>query len=368
MRPAEQTPTPRARVPLAPLSTIGVGGEARWFVRAETIADIGASHRWCVERNVPLLVLGGGSNLVIADEGIDGLVLQVALRGLEWRRRGDETVLRASAGEPWDDLVSTAVSRGLAGIECLSGIPGSVGGTPIQNVSAYGQEIAATLEEVTAFDRRTGEVITLTAAECGFGYRMSRFKRVEPDRFIVSDVTLRLSAGAATAVYPDVIAHLDTHGISSPGLIDVRNAVLAIRRRKGMVVDSFDTDTRSVGSFFMNPVVDAGVHARLSVAYAGEQVPGFALPDGRVKVPAGWLIEHAGFSRGHVRGRVGLSSKHPLAIVNRGGATAREVLGLAADVKRRVADRFGIWLRPEPVFAGFEDDRSVEYLRDTPES
>lgn len=348
---------------MAPFSTLGVGGEAQWFTRAETISDVAAAHAWCVERQMSLFALGGGSNLVFADEGIAGLVLQLAIRGVQWSERDGEVIVRAGAGEPWDPLVAAAVSRGLAGIECLSGIPGSVGGTPIQNVGAYGQEIATTVDEVRVFDRRTGGVATLSPDECGFSYRMSRFKRSDADRFIVCDVALCLRSGAPTAVYPDVIAHLQRAGIASPSVTDVRNAVLAIRKSKGMVIDAADPDTRSVGSFFTNPVVGADVHERIVAAHPEERVPRFAAPGGAVKIPAAWLIEHAGFSRGYTEGRVGLSSKHPLAIINKGGATARDVLGLAVRIKRRVADQFDIRLQPEPVFAGFRDDDDVEYLR-----
>jgi UDP-N-acetylmuramate dehydrogenase len=308
-------------------------------------------------------VLGGGSNLVIADEGINGLVMHMAARGVEFLDEGRDTLVRARAGERWDDLVAATVARGLAGFECLSGIPGSVGGTPIQNVGAYGQEVSNTLEAVAVFDRHAGRTVTLSAAECRFGYRMSRFKSDDADRFIVCDVSFRLRSGPPTVTYPDVIAHLERAGISSPDVAAVRGAVLAIRRRKGMVLDASDPDTRSVGSFFMNPVVSAAHHARLTSATG--PAPGFALPDGNVKVPAAWLIEHAGFARGHESGPVGLSSKHPLAIVNRGGAAARDVLALAVRIKRQVADTFGIRLRPEPVFAGFDrDNTDVRYLRE----
>jgi UDP-N-acetylmuramate dehydrogenase len=361
---AERRLEPRAAVPLAPFSTLGVGGPARWFIRAATVEDVAAAHAWCTERGVQLVVLGGGSNLVIADRGIDGLVLQIASRGLEFDRDGDDTLVRVAAGESWDDVVSAAVSRGLAGVECLSGIPGSAGGTPIQNVGAYGQEVAQTLTHVLVFDRRTGATTSLAAAECRFAYRMSRFKREDAGRFIVCGVTFRLRPGAPTVTYPDVITYLERARVTSPDVGAVRNAVLAIRRRKGMVLDPADPDTRSVGSFFMNPVVNTATHTGLAEATEGPP-PGFPMEGGGVKIPAAWLIERAGFPRGHEHGRVALSSKHPLAIVNRGGATARDVLELAVLIKRRVADRFGILLRTEPVFAGFsEDDKDVQFLRE----
>lgn len=359
---AERTLDPRPEVALAPFSTLGVGGAARWFARAQSVEDVAAAHRWCEERNSPLLVLGGGSNLVIADEGVDGLVLQIALSGVHVATIEDETFVTAAAGETWDVLVADVVARGLAGLECLSGIPGSVGGTPIQNVGAYGQDVAGTIHEVVVFDRHTGWLDPLPVSACGFAYRNSRFKREDAGRFIVCAVTFRLRPGSGAATYPDVVRHLEGAGISSPSVSDVRSAVLAIRRQKGMVLDASDVDTRSVGSFFMNPVVPQETHARLSAMEPGASIPGFALPGGDVKIPAAWLIERSGFTKGHQQGSVGLSSKHPLAIVNRGGATARDVLDLATRIKRGVADRFGIWLRPEPMFVGFDGDAAVEYL------
>ena len=360
---AERDIRPMAHVPMAPMTTLGVGGRARWFTRATTVEDVAAARQWCGDAGVPLFVLGGGTNMVVADGGVDGLVLQVAIRGVDFRSRGTRTTLRLGAGEPWDDSVAAAVSRGLAGLECLSGIPGSVGGTPVQNIGAYGQEVAQTIAEVTALDRRSGDVVTLAGGECGFGYRTSRFKRKDADQFVVCEVWFELSPGPPTVTYPDVLRHLAHRGVASPALADVRDAVLSVRRRKGMVIDASDLDTRSVGSFFMNPVVDADRHAGLVSAAAGP-VPGFVLQDGQVKIPAAWLIEQSGFARGYQSGAVGLSSKHPLAIVNRGAAAARDVVVLAGLIKRQVVDRFGIWLRAEPVFVGFGDDPDVAFLKE----
>jgi UDP-N-acetylmuramate dehydrogenase len=349
-------------VDLAPLTTLRIGGAARWFTTAVTADDVGAAHRWASAQGIELFVLGGGSNLVIADEGFNGLVAQIAVRGVDFVRQGGDTIVRAGAGEPWDDLVAAAIGRGLAGVECLSGIPGSVGGTPVQNVGAYGQEVAETIEQVTTFDRQRGCVVTLGSAECGFAYRTSRFKREDCGRFVVCDVTFRLRPGSPTATYPDVQHYFERHGIAAPTVADARTAVLEIRRRKGMVIDAADPDTRSVGSFFMNPVVTANVHQRIAEESANARVPGFMLPGGNVKIPAAWLIERAGFVKGYGSGRAGLSTKHPLAIVNRGGATARDVLALAVEIKRVVLDRFGIPLYPEPVFVGLAGDPDVSYL------
>lgn len=361
MRSVEPSIRPQAGVPLAPFTTLGIGGAARWFVRVAKAGEVATAHHWARDENVPLFVLGGGSNLVIADTGFDGLVVQIAIRGIDIGRRGTETVFRVGAGEPWDELVAAVVARGLAGLECLSGIPGSVGGTPVQNVGAYGQEVSGTIREVTAFDRMAGRQTRLGSSECGFAYRTSRFRREDAGRFVICDVTFGLQPGPPTITYPDVVNVFADRSSGSVALDEVRQAVLAIRRRKGMVIDESDPDTRSVGSFFMNPVVHADVHAGLAAA-SGGGAPGFPLPGGQVKIPAAWLIERAGVARGHRRGRAGVSSKHPLALVNLGGATARDVVELAAEIKRRVADRFGICLRPEPAFVGFSDDADVAYL------
>jgi len=350
-----------ADVPLAPLTTLGIGGAARWFVRASTAEEIAAAHQWAADERLPLFVLGGGSNLVIADTGFDGLVVQVALRGIDIAIERSETVVRAGAGEPWDALVAMTVARGLAGLECLSGIPGSVGGTPVQNVGAYGQEVAETIRDVTVFDRTSARVTTIGGAECRFAYRTSRFRREDAGRFVICHVRFALRSGPPTLKYPDVVSLFAGRAPGSIALDEVRLAVLAIRRRKGMVIDETDLDTRSVGSFFMNPVVDTGTRERVA-SIAGAPVPGFAMPDRRVKIPAAWLIERAGFTCGYRRGRVGVSSKHPLALVNLGGAAARELVELAAEIKQRVADRFAIGLRPEPAFVGFGDDPKVAYL------
>jgi len=354
---------PAKGVPMAPMSSLGVGGAARWFWRATTVDDVVAARRWCGDVGVPLCVLGGGTNMIVADGGVDALVLQVAIRGVDFSRQGASTSLRLGAGEPWDDAVAAAVSRGLAGLECLSGIPGSTGGTPVQNVGAYGQEVAQTIREVTALDRESGEVVTLTGTECGFGYRTSRFKGEDEGRFVICEVCFNLGAGPPTVAYPDVLGHLTRHGVTEPAVADVRNAVLAVRRQKGMVIDPADPDTRSVGSFFVNPVVDSARHADLDSRVTGG-VPGFVLPDGQVKIPAAWLIEQSGFARGYQAGAVGLSRKHPLAIVNRGAAASRDIVALAGAIKRRVIDHFGIWLRTEPSFIGFGADPDVAFLKE----
>lgn len=347
-------------VSLAARTTLGVGGRARWLAEARSSDDVEAAQAWCKARGCGLFVLGGGSNLVIADEGFDGLVLAMRVRQLRFDP-DDPELMVAGAGEAWDDCVASAVARGLTGIECLSGVPGQVGGTPIQNVGAYGQEVSQTIQSVSAFDRSSGTMVELMAADCGFAYRMSRFKRTDAGRFIVTGVTFRLRRELAMPTYPDVVAYLRERAIKAPTAVDLREAVLSIRRRKGMVVDEADRDTRSVGSFFMNPVVPLEACDRIATA-AGAMPPAFGIDAGHVKVPAAWLIERAGFRKGDVDGAVGISTKHPLALVNRGGATARDVVRLAARIKQGVLDRFGVSLRPEPIFVGFEGDPRVEFL------
>jgi UDP-N-acetylmuramate dehydrogenase len=354
------------QVALAPLSTIGVGGPARWFVTATSTGDVADAHRWCAERQLPLTVLGGGSNIVVADRGVQGLVLHVGIAGVREGRPSSDVRVSAGAGERWDSIVSLSVERGLAGLECLSGIPGFVGGTPIQNVGAYGQEVADTIESVVVYDRAADGLRTLTAAECAFAYRSSRFKHADAGRFIVCEVTFVLRSGPPQQAYPDVAAALAADGRGSPTLADVRHAVLAIRRHKGMVLDADDADSRSVGSFFVNPVLSMA-HVERLASTAGSSPPRYPAAGGLVKVPAAWLIERAGFARGDGEGAVGISAKHTLAIVNRGGASAGDVVRFAAAVKRRVGERFDVWLRPEPVFLGFDDDDpTVAFLRDTP--
>lgn len=356
MRSADTLAEPRPHVALAPFTTLRVGGAAQWYVRAETIEQVRLAYAWAADRGLPLFVLGGGSNVVVSDEGVAGLVLHVAIEGSTLDARGDEAVIEVGAGEPWDRLVARVVDAGYAGIETLSGIPGLVGGTPIQNVGAYGQEVSSTIERVTAFDTQTGELADIAARDCGFAYRQSRFKQQDAGRFTICGVRFRVRRGAPTVTYPDVMAWVERNALERPTVADVRRGVIEIRRRKSMVLDPADPDTCSVGSFFMNPIVPAATQAALGS-------PSFPAPGGAVKIPAAWLIERAGFHKGFNAGAAGISSKHPLAIINRGGATSREILDLASRIKRAVLDRFAIALRPEPVFAGFGDDDRIEFLR-----
>ena len=344
---------PLENVPLAPRCTLGVGGPARFFVEVADEAAVREALRWTQERGLALHVLGGGSNIVVSDAGVDGLVVKVALRGVSSREGGSGVEVTAAAGEPWDALVAHAVERGWAGLECLSGIPGFVGATPIQNVGAYGQEVAQTVTAVRVLDRRTGETAILDPDACRFGYRTSRFKSGEPDRFIVLSVTYRLQPGGGPAVrYADVERELARRGAAAPSLADVRASVLDIRRSKSMVLDPDDPNRRSCGSFFLNPVVDSATLEREALAAADPTMPRWPEPDGRIKLSAAWLIEQAGFRRGEGPGPVALSTRHSLAIVCRDGARAADVVAFAREIRARVEARFGLRLVPEPVFWG----------------
>ncbi|QIG41382.1 UDP-N-acetylmuramate dehydrogenase [Nocardioides anomalus] len=334
---------------LADHTTLRLGGPARAWVRATTEAELTEA---LAAAAPPVLVLGGGSNLVVADAGFDGTVVEVATSGVHADHEGDDptcggVLVTVAAGESWDGFVATAVERGWVGVEALAGIPGSVGATPVQNVGAYGQEVSQTVARVRVWDRVLQGVRTFTNADCRFGYRTSRFK-AEPERHVVLDVTFQLTIGSlGTSVqYAELARALGVELGTRAPLADVRAAVLGLRRGKGMVLDPADHDTWSAGSFFTNPVVDA--------ADVPPDAPAWPQPDGRVKTSAAWLIEHAGFARGHGRGAVSLSTKHTLALTNRGGATTEELLGLAREVRDGVEEAYGIRLVNEPVLVGVE--------------
>jgi UDP-N-acetylmuramate dehydrogenase len=344
---------PHEHVGLASHCTMGVGGPARFFVEASDEATARAALDWARARGLPLHVLGGGSNLIVADEGVEGLVLKIALRGVEARPANDVVELTAAAGEPWDALVQESVERGWAGLECLSGIPGLVGATPMQNVGAYGQEVAETVSVVRALDTTSGRRVDFSNRECRFGYRDSLFRSGEPGRYVVLSVTYRLRPDGAPSVrYADVEHELARRGVARPSLAHVRDSVLAIRRSKSMVLDPRDANRRSCGSFFMNPVVLGAELAAVEQRAGDPSMPRWPLPDGRVKLSAAWLIERAGFTRGTAEGPVGLSTRHTLAIVAHDGARARDVVAFARRLQAGVEKRFGVRLTPEPVFWG----------------
>jgi UDP-N-acetylmuramate dehydrogenase len=333
---------------------MGVGGRARYLVDAQSEAAIVEALGWAKQRGVEVRVLGGGSNLLVADAGFDGLVIAVDLRGISCSSPRGDALLRAAAGEPWDAVVESAVFRGLAGLEGLSGIPGSAGATPIQNVGAYGQEVAETIASVRVIDRESHEVLELSAKECQFAYRDSVFKSQAPERHIVTEVRFALSERAPAAVrYPDLQREVARRGLEAPTLAELRACVLAVRSEKSMRLDAADPNGRSCGSFFLNPIVDVDVADRVRAAAAGAALPTYPQPDGRVKLAAGWLIEQSGFSKGMRDGNVGLSTKHALAIVAHPGATATHVARFSQKIRDGVNARFGIELTPEPNFWGF---------------
>ena len=330
-------------VALAPRTTLGIGGAAQRLALIESVSDI----REALAETDRVLVLGGGSNLVVRDGGFDGLVLQMAIPGIAV----DGTRVSVGAGVVWDDFVAEMVDAKLHGVECMSGIPGLVGATPMQNVGAYGQEVSDTITAVRAFDRESGRVESMPPGACGFGYRTSQFKGSA--RWIIIDIELELAREPRPIRYPELASAL---GVSAGGMAPiraVRDTVIALRRKKGMVVDPADPDSRSAGSFFTNPIVDAATVAQLEARLPGVAFPRWPAGE-HTKLSAGWLIERAGFSKGDTRGRVGISTKHALALVNRGGATATELLAFAREIQDCVRDRLGIELHPEPVIVGHD--------------
>lgn len=336
-------------VDLADLTTLRLGGPAQTHVVAETEQQLIDAVRAADAAEKPVLLIAGGSNLVIADAGFDGTVVQIATRGIV--ADVDEcsgASVTVSAGEPWDDFVAHAVGQAWVGLEALSGIPGSVGATPIQNVGAYGQEVATSIATVRVLDRHDGAIRTLAAADCGFGYRHSRFK-AEPDRFVVLSVTFQLRLGdlGAPVAYAELARTLGVDVGDRVALHLVRDAVLGLRRGKGMVLDPGDHDTWSAGSFFTNPLLTPEQAGALPAA-----APRFEQADGAVKTSAAWLIDHAGFAKGYGTGDAQLSTKHVLALTNRGGATTDELLALAREVRDGVEETFGIVLVNEPVLVG----------------
>jgi len=331
-------------VALAPLTTLRIGGPAKVFMLATSEDDVADSMAFAYREGLDVFILGGGSNVLMSDEGFDGLVLQTGIKGV--KQNGESLV--AGAGEDWDDFVERCVRDDLAGLECMSGIPGFVGGTPVQNVGAYGQEVADTISSVKCYDREVNNIVELTNADCGFTYRTSIFNTTHRDRYIVLAVTYKLQKGGAPKTeYRDLKEmFVDT----SPSLRHVRNAVVDIRRKKSMVIDPADPNSRSAGSFFKNPIVD-GKRLEQIESQTGA-VPYFEFGE-QVKIPAAWLIEKAGFPKGFVLGNAGISSNHTLAIINRGSAKAADIIALKDMIQGGVRETFGIELVPEPVFVGF---------------
>ncbi len=344
---------------LAELTTLRLGGPAREVLECTDRDSLISAIDRCDDAGEPVLVLGGGSNVLAADEGFAGTVVRTVTSGIETRAAGERVLLTAQAGEPWDRLVHSCVEAGLTGIECLAGIPGSTGATPIQNVGAYGQEVAQTISQVVAYDRTTREVHSFSPAECRFGYRSSEFKQ-HVGRWVVLEVTYALKEGERSEPirYAELARCLGISVGESAPLSRVRDAVLQLRRAKGMVLDPDDPDTVSAGSFFLNPILghEQVTELRKRVHYhcgASVEPPTFRAADGKVKTSAAWLIERAGFHRGYGDpGGIAISSKHTLALTNRGGGSTAELVALARKIARTVEQKFGVEIKPEPVFVG----------------
>jgi len=347
----------REKIPLADLTSLGVGGPARYLVEARSEGDIRAALKFAKTNGVPLFTLGGGTNVLVADSGFPGLVLKIALLGVE--REGGGIVV-ASAGENWDALVKSCVESNLAGLECMSGIPGTVGGTPVQNVGAYGAEASAMIVSVRVLDRQTNGITILSNSDCRFAYRASIFNTTQRNRYIILNVTYSLRTESSSR-----IRHIDLERIfpggANPTLGEVRDAVLKIRAGKGMILNEEDPNSKSAGSFFKNPLVIGKTLLRMEEAARRrgclgpeESIPQFKAAGGVMKLPAGWLIERSGFHKGYGKGPVGLSEKHTLAMVNRGGATARDMFALMREIQAGVRGVFGIELVPELIFVGFD--------------
>lgn len=340
-------------VSLAPLTTLGVGGPARFFCRVETETELVEALRFSEKRRLGRFVLGGGSNLLVSDAGFHGLVVQVAISGEFQPMSGkDRVVYRVPAGVDWDTFVRVTVDVGLSGMECLAGIPGLVGGTPVQNVGAYGQEVADTITEVRALDLRSMEFVDLSVLQCGFGYRRSIFNSTETGRYVVTAVTFALDPQAKPKLtYADLQRYF---GEEAPTPVEVYHAVREIRAGKGMVIDVADPDSRSAGSFFKNPIVKVEILERVAreLGIDPAAVPHWPADGGRVKLPAAWLLEQVGFHKGYVVGAAGISTKHSLALINRGGARYADIAALRDLIQTEIERRFEVWLEQEPVQLG----------------
>jgi len=348
--------------PLARFTSFGIGGPARWFVEAASEEEIAEAAAWAGERGVALFVMGGGSNLLVADSGFPGLVVHVALQGITAINapsdsgQSEQRIYQVGAGENWDQFVERTAQESCAGIECLAGIPGTVGGTPVQNVGAYGQEVASVIQQVRAFDLAQHLYVEFTNAECGFAYRRSRFNLEDCGRYVVTRVDYCLTLGGAPTIrYPELQRVFADE--AQPSLAEVAAKVRCVRQSKGMLIVEGDADCRSAGSFFKNPVLTEEEWREVA-ALSAKFPPRFPAGQGeensgRVKIPAAWLIEQAGFARGYSRGVAAISSKHTLALVNSGGAKAVEVLALATEIGIAVEERFGVHLEIEPVLMGF---------------
>ncbi|MCU1269599.1 MAG: UDP-N-acetylmuramate dehydrogenase [Acidobacteriaceae bacterium] len=342
-------------IALAPLTTLRIGGDARFFVRAEAVEDVEAAVAFAHDKNLPLFVLGGGSNVLISDKGWPGLALQIGISGIDHSHERETIRFVVGAGEEWDAFVALCVSRNCAGVECLSGIPGSVGATPVQNVGAYGQEVSQTITSVQVFDLATKQVREMNPEDCEFGYRTSIFNTRERGRYIILGVTHELRHGGPPSLQYADLRNYFSGRKETPTLSETREAVRKIRATKGMLITPGDPDSQSAGSFFKNPVLTAAQFEQLAqrTKERNLQVPSFTALSQQKKISAAWLVENSGFAKGYVKGHVGISSKHALALVNRGGASASEIVALKNEIQERVEQVWGIKLEPEPVLVGF---------------
>ncbi len=346
----------RENVPLAPFTTMQVGGPSRYFAEARTTAEVVEGVEFSRQRKLPLFVLGGGSNVVVADRGWPGITLKVGIPGIEERREQGKAFFDVGSGEEWDRFVAQAVNRNCAGVECLSGIPGSVGGTPVQNVGAYGQEVSETIDSVLAVDVFSSQAVELGNQACEFSYRTSIFNTSGSGRYIVLRVTFALIPGGDSHVqYADLKKYFAGWSVR-PTLAETRDAVRRIRAGKGMLIMPGEDDCRSAGSFFKNPILTAAGYRGLCerAASRGLRIPSYPALAAQRKVSAAWLVEHSGFNKGYGSGPAGISRKHALAIINRGQATAADIVALKSRIQERVRELWGIELHPEPVFLGFD--------------
>jgi UDP-N-acetylmuramate dehydrogenase len=342
-------------VPLAPLTTLQVGGPARYFCEAHSENDVVEVLRFVRGRDLPLFVLGGGSNLVVADSGFSGFVLKIAIVDKSFDQDGPHLRFDLGAGLDWDDFAAESVARNCSGIECLSGIPGKVGATPVQNVGAYGQEVSETIEIVRAFDVQSGHIVELSNRECRFEYRSSIFNTSQRGRYVILRVRFRLTSGGVPRVkYADLQRYFSDRN-SAPSLAAVREAVLHVRQSKGMLIIPGDENSRSAGSFFKNPVLGEKQFQQLNLRAQsrGLKVPDYPALSAQHKISAAWLVENSGFSKGYKQGEAAISTKHALALVNPGHATAAGILRLKSEIQQKVEDIWGIVLEPEPVLLGF---------------
>lgn len=345
----------RENVPIAPLTTLRLGGPARFLAAVRTEAELVQAVGFARSRALPLFILGGGSNLLVRDAGFPGLLIQIAIDGPTETTEIDAAArqLRVPAGRPWEHFVDEACEQGLSGVECLAGIPGLTGGTPVQNVGAYGQEVAQTIHSVRAFDLQTDRFVELLREKCQFSYRHSLFNAVDPGRYIVTAVSFRFDLHARPRLsYADLVRHFGTDATPSPK--EVADAVREIRRKKGMVLVAGDPDCRSAGSFFKNPVVPRSVLDRVAgaVSLPMDAVPHWPADGDRVKLSAAWLLERAGFGKGYALGPVGISSRHSLALITREGARTSDLERLRDLIRSGVRERFAIELEQEPIELG----------------